>query len=97
MPLVLFSRILDEQIVCLDTHEVPPSGETRVCYTRREVEKLHAEGASSDEIRQLHALKKAFPGAYLGRSPGKVIPVAPQPAAPPATVPAADFDFSCPF
>lgn len=60
----LYSRLLQDTIVCVEDDQADSVREERVLYTRSEVVALQEAGP--DAIRAVHELKKHFGGRYLG-------------------------------
>lgn len=63
----LHSRLLGEDIICLEDGENAPPTERLVCYTRSELAAL--KGLEAASLRAVHQSKKHFGGRYLGPSP----------------------------
>ena len=59
-PILFFSHKLGEQILLVKDGWTPPEGETRVWYQQSEMKQI--VGWNTEEVRALHALKKAFNG-----------------------------------
>lgn len=62
-----YSRILDEDVVCLEDGETVPEESGVVCYTRSELVRL--KGLSPEVLRAIHGAKRCFGGLYLGPAP----------------------------
>ena len=60
----LYSRLLNDSVICLDAGEAAPDNPDAIVYTREELKDL--DGRAPDEIRAVHTLKKRFGGRYLG-------------------------------
>lgn len=65
----VYSRLLEETVVCVEDGNGAPAEPDRVLYTRSEVERLC--GLDPDTVRAVHDLKKHFGGRYTGPSPSR--------------------------
>jgi hypothetical protein len=62
----MYSRLLEEAIVCVEDNQPGEPDGGRVLYTRSEV--LALQGLPPEDLRAVHELKKQFGGRYEGRS-----------------------------
>lgn len=60
----MYSRLLEETIVCVEDNQPAEPDAERVLYTRSEV--LALRGLSPEDLRAVHELKKYFGGRYVG-------------------------------
>lgn len=63
----MYSRLLQEAIICVEDNQAAGDAAGRVLYTRSEV--LALRGLSPDDLRAVHELKKYFGGRYEGSAP----------------------------
>jgi hypothetical protein len=63
----MYSRLLEETIVCVEDSQSSESGDERVLYTRSEV--IALQGLPPEDLRAVHEMKKHFGGRYAGRVP----------------------------
>jgi len=61
----VYSRVLEETIVCVEEDSPATEAGERVLYTRSEVMAL--KGLPPEDLRAVHELKKHFGGKYEGR------------------------------
>jgi hypothetical protein len=62
----MYSRVLEEAIVCVEDNQPGEAGDPRVLYTRSEV--IALQGLPPEDLRAVHELKKHFGGTYEGRA-----------------------------
>lgn len=60
----LYSRLLDEVIICAEDNQRGADEEGRVLYTRSEI--IALRGLPPEDVRAVHELKKQFGGQYMG-------------------------------
>lgn len=60
----MYSRLLEETIVCVEDSQPADEDGSRVLYTRSEVVALR--GLTAEDVRLVHELKKHFGGRYMG-------------------------------
>jgi hypothetical protein len=60
----MYSRLLEETIVCVEDSQADAGEGERVLYTRSEVVAL--QGVAPEDLRAVHEMKKYFGGRYTG-------------------------------
>lgn len=65
----LHSKLLGEDIICIEDGQNPSQGGGLVCYTRSELEAM--KGLDAATLRAIHQTKKHFGGHYVGPSPAQ--------------------------
>ncbi|HEY3412608.1 MAG TPA: hypothetical protein VGM51_06055 [Armatimonadota bacterium] len=63
----LHSRLLGEDIICVEDGQKSPEEPGIVCYTRGELAAL--KGLDPAAVKAVHRAKKHFGGKYIGPSP----------------------------
>jgi hypothetical protein len=63
----LHSKLLGEDIICIEDGEDAPVRRGLVCYTRNELNAL--QGLDAAALRAVHQSKKLFGGKYIGPTP----------------------------
>jgi hypothetical protein len=63
----LHSRLLGEDIICIEDGQKAPEPNGLVAYTRCEIDAL--AGLDADALKAVHRAKKFFGGIYTGPTP----------------------------
>lgn len=63
----LHSKVLKEDIICIEDGQKPSESDGLVCYTRSEL--VEMSGLDEAAVRAIHKTKRHFGGRFVGPSP----------------------------